>query len=163
MNIDSLKETLKSLMNNFDLADYMPQLDTLDGKVELLLRVAVMVGPLVLLGMGLVYFLAAPGEANYHLGYRCYYGMGSVEAWQFTQRLAGIVWSVLGLVLTVVMALIVGGYRDMQMDAMISSAVKCLLWELGLTAVSVLGINVTAMVLFDARGRRRVCEKKNEA
>ena len=159
MSIDSLKE----LMNSFDLADYLPQLDTLTGKVELLLRIAVMVGPLVLLAMGLIYFLAAPQEANYQLGYRCYYGMGSVEAWQFTQKLAGTVWSVLGLALAIVMALIVNRYRGMEMMDMVMSAAKCLLWEIGLTAVSVLGINITAMVMYDSRGRRRVYGKKNEA
>lgn len=156
MSIDSLK----SLMNNFNLADYLPQLDTLTGRVELVLRLCVMAGPLVLLAMGLIYFLAAPKEANYHLGYRCYYGMGSVAAWQFTQKLAGAVWSGLGLVLTIVMALIVGGFRGMEMMDMVLAAAKCLLWEIGLTAVSVLGINITVTALFDSRGRRRVYGNK---
>lgn len=160
MNIETLKETLKSLMNNFELADYLPQLDSLEGKVELVLRIAVMAGPLILLGMGLVYFLAAPREANYHLGYRCYFGMGSVEAWQFTQRLAGTVWSVLGLVLTVIMALIVGGYRGMEMMDMIMSAVRCLLWQIGLAAVSVVGINATVAILFKTNGTRRTFGKE---
>lgn len=158
MSIDSLK----ALMNDFDLANYLPELDTLTGKVELLLRIGVLVGPLVLLGMGLVYFLASPKEANYHLGYRCYFGMGSVEAWQFTQKLAGIIWSVLGLILTVVMALICNRYRGMELMDMVMSAVKCLLWEVGLTVVSVLGINTTVAILFDARGSRRKSRKVND-
>ena len=47
--------------------------------------------------MGLLYFFAAPKEANHHFGYRCYFGMGSELAWRFTQRLSGIVLGVLGV------------------------------------------------------------------
>lgn len=148
-------EELKSLLNDFDLAALMPDLSTFLGKLELIVRIAVMVAPLALLGMGLLYFLAPPKEANYKLGYRCFWGMGSEEAWQFTQRLAGIVWSVLGLVLTVVMAIVSLRFHALEADAMTWLAVKCILWELGLVAVSILGINITLIALYDVKGVRR--------
>lgn len=151
MSIDSLK----SLLSDFDPASFFPKLDTLLGKIELILRIAVMIGPLVLLVLGLLYLFASPKEANHHFGYRCYFGMGSVEAWAFSQKLAGIVWSALGLVLTIIMALIVNRYRTMEAEAMLWSAVKCILWELGLTAVSTIGINATVMWFFDRNGNRR--------
>jgi len=144
-----------SLFEDFDLAAFLPKLDTLLGWIETLLRVCVMAGPLALLGFGLLYLLAPPKEANYSLGYRFWWSMSSLDAWQFTHRLVGIVWSVLGLLLTVIMALICNGYRRMEPMDMVWSAVKCLGWELGLTAVACLAINVVVVVVFDQRGFRR--------
>ena len=148
-------DALKDLLEGFDLEALLPQLDTLLGKVELITRIAVMVGPVVLLGMGLFYFLAAPKEANHALGYRFYWGMSSVEAWQFTQRLAGAVWAVLGLVLTVVMALLCARFRGMEAMDMVWFALRLVLWELGLVAVSCLAIDITVLVFFDRKGSRR--------
>ena len=148
-------EALKALMEDFDPAAIMPDLSTFLGKLEVGMRVAVMAAPLVLLGLGLLYFLAAPKEANYKLGYRFFWGMSSVEAWQFTQRLAGIVWCVLGLTLCIVMAVLSGKFRGMEADAMTYRAVKYILWELGYVVVSVLLINLTVLVCFDRKGDLR--------
>lgn len=158
MSIDSLK----ALLEGFDPASFLPELDSLAGKIETVLRIAVMAGPVVLLAVGLAYLLLSPKEANHSFGYRCYFGMGSVEAWRFSQRLAGLVWSALGLVLSIVMLIIVNRYRGMDMDAMVWSAVKCILWELGLTLFSWLAINVTVAIFFDAKGYRRLDRKKQK-
>ena len=99
-------DDFKALMDGFDPASLLPELDTLIGKLALVARIAVLIGPVMLLVMGLLYFFASPKEANYHFGYRCYYGMGSVQAWQFTQHLAGIVWGALGLILGIVMLVV---------------------------------------------------------
>lgn len=154
-------KTIKQILTDFDLAKYLPALDSIVGWIELMTRVAVLAAPLILLGLGLWYFLAPPKEANHRAGYRCYFGMGSVEAWQFTQRLAGSVWSVLGLVLTIVMAVICNGFRDMETMKMLTSAVYCILWEIGLIAVSILAINITVMIRYSSRGilRKRWMKK----
>ena len=94
MSIDDFK----GLMDAFDPASLLPELDPILDKLAWIARIVVLLGPGVMLLMGLVYLLATPKEANYYIGYRCYYGMGSVEAWRFTQRLAGIVFAALGLV-----------------------------------------------------------------
>ena len=99
-------DAIMSLLQNFDFAAFIPGLNTVLGWIELGVRIAVMIGPLVLLFLGLLSFLAPTKEANHRLGFKAYWGMGSVEAWQFTQRLAGICWAVLGVGLTVIMALI---------------------------------------------------------
>ena len=148
-------DALKSLFEGFDFAAFVPEVDTVLGWVELICRLAVMVGPLVLLGFGLVYLLAPPKEANHSVGYRFWWGMASLEAWQFTQRLAGMIWSALGLILTIVMALICNGFRGMEPMDMVWSAVVCLLWELGLAAAACLAVNITVIVLFDRNGFRR--------
>lgn len=148
-------DALKSLFSDFDFAAFIPNLDTVLGWVELIARLAVMAGPLFLLGFGLVFLLSPPKEANHVAGYRFWWGMASLDAWQFTQKLAGMVWSALGLVLTIVMALICNGFRNLEPMDMVWSAVKCLLWELGLAGAACLGINITVMVVFDKYGYRR--------
>jgi uncharacterized membrane protein len=148
-------EDLKGLMDEFDPASLLPELDgILDGIVSLA-RMAVMVGPILLLAAGLAYLLLAPKEANYTFGYRCAFGMGSVEAWRFTQRLAGIVWSVLGLVLSIVMRAKTGNFIDMEISQMLWQAVKCLIWETGIVAVSCLVINTVVMARFTYSGEYR--------
>ena len=154
MNFESF-EDIKVLMDNFDPAALLPDLTTVVGKVEFITRLAVMVGPVVLLVLGILYFFAAPKEANYRFGYRCYFGMGSEEAWRFTQRFAGLVWGVLGLVLTVVMLIITGSFGGNPIMDIIGKGAKCLLWEGGLILVSILGINLTAMLCYDRKGLRR--------
>ena len=131
------------------------KLDTIVGKMEFLMRLAVLAGPVLLLLMGLIYLFAAPKEANYYLGYRCYFGMGSVEAWRFTQRIAGLVWSVLGLVLAVVMLLISSGFHGKQVMDMTAQAVKCVMWQVAIIALACLAVNTVVAVLFDREGRPR--------
>ena len=153
MNFESF-EDIKVLMDNFDPATLLPDLTTVVGKVELITRIAVILGPAVVLGLGLMYLLIPPKEANHGFGYRFYFGMGSVEAWRFTQRLAGAVWSVLGLALTVVMVLITSGFGGDIMEV-VSSGVTCLLWEAALITASCLVINTIVTVRFNRKGDRR--------
>ena len=152
-------ESIKELMDAFDPASLLPQLDSVFETVVLACRIAVMVGPIVLLLMGLVYLFFTPREANHYIGYRCYYGMGSVQAWRFTQRLAGIVFGSLGLILTVVMLFVTNGFAGMEVMDMVWKAVTCLLWEAGLTILATLGVNFIVFSGFDRNGELRRREK----
>ena len=147
--------SIKEMMDGFDPATLLPELDQVFSTMALVCRVAVLVGPIVLLVMGILYFFVSPKEANYHFGYRCYFGMGSVQAWQFTQRIAGIVFAALGLILTVVMLIVCAGFRGQPMPDMIGSGITALIWQIVLAALAVVGINVTIAVLFDRQGERR--------
>ena len=148
LSIDSIKE----LMDGFDPAALLPELDTVFGKIALVCRIAVMIGPVLLLLLGLTYLFLAPKEANHYLGYRCYFGMGSVQAWRFTQKFSGIVLGVLGLVLTAVMVFMMMSFRGMAVEAMVWRAVKCLIWEAALALLANLAINGTVFFLFDSNG-----------
>ena len=148
-------DDLKTLMDEFDPAALLPQIDTIVGKVEFIMRIAVMIGPIILLVLGLAYIFLSPKEANYYFGYRCYFGMGSVNAWRFTQRLAGIVWGGLGLVLTVVMLLVCSSFRGKEIVDILSSAMTCVLWQAGLIAVACLAINGIVAVRYDGKGELR--------
>ncbi|MBQ7344963.1 MAG: SdpI family protein [Oscillospiraceae bacterium] len=142
-------------MDDLDLGSLIPSLDSLLGWLDLVLRVAVMAGPLAMLGLGLFYFLAAPKEANWTAGYRFRYGMAKVQSWQFMQRLAGIVFSGAGLVLTVIMTICCAGFKQLPPMDMAMEAGKLILWELVILVVAKIGINVTVIALFDSEGNRR--------
>ena len=150
-SIDSIKE----LMDGFDPASLLPELDSVFGKIELVCRIAVMVGPVLLIALGLTYLLLSPKEANHHLGYRCYFGMGSVQAWRFTQKFSGVVLGGLGLILTAVMVFMMMSFRGMEVEAMLWRAVKCLIWEAALALLANLAIQAAAFFLFDANGDYR--------
>ncbi len=154
MNTESF-EDIKSLLDNLDPTALLPDLTTLVGQVAFVTRIAVVAGPVVLMVMGLLYFFAAPGEANYHFGYRCYHGMGSEEAWRFTQRLAGILWGGLGIVLTLVMVVLSAGFADGEIMDVITRGMVCLLWEVAVTVLSCIVINVTVTLRYNRKGERR--------
>ena len=156
MSIDSIKD----IMDAFDPASLLPDLSSIDDTIATLCRTVVLAGPIVLLVLGIAYLLLAPKEANYRFGYRCLFGMGSVEAWRFSQRIAGLVFGALGLILTVVMILICGSFGDIQTMDIVWKAVRCLLWEAGLSIVACLGISIFVMTKFTFSGEIR--EKKQE-
>ena len=156
-------ESLKKAFENFDLATLFPKLDSVFGKITLICRVCVLVGPILLLILGLCYLFLAPKEANYYFGYRCYYGMGSVHAWRFTQRIAGMILGSLGLALTIVMAILSLGFAAMEIEAMVWRAVWCLVWEAVLSLLATLAINGLAMYWFDRKGELRRRPKKKNA
>ena len=89
--------------------------------------------------------------------------MGSVEAWRFTQRLAGIVWAALGIALTVAMVVITGGYGSKEVIQVVDSAITCLIWEIVLAAISIIAINVIVMLTFDSKGYPRKRKNKDAA
>ena len=121
-----------------------------------------MIGPVVLLVLGLAYLFLSPREANYYFGYRCYFGMGSVQAWRFTQRMAGMLFGGVGLILTIVMFLISGGFAGMEITQMVWKAAGCLAWQVGITLALTLLINFLAFFFFDAKGNPRRKKKKEE-
>ena len=148
-------EDLKGLMDGFDPASLLPELDSILGVITYAVRIAVLLGPIALLVLGLGYLIFAPREANYIFGYRCTFGMGSVEAWRFTQRLAGIVWGVLGLVLTLVMVSLTGKFAGLDVAEALGLAAKYVLWEAVLALVSSLVINTVVMIRFTYDGEYR--------
>ena len=146
---------LKSLLSDFDPAALVPDLGAIFNNLDAALRVVVLAGPLCLLGLGLLYLLAPPSEANHVFGYRHFWGMSSVEAWRFTQKTAGLVWTGLGLALTIIMAFLCNGYRELAAEAMLMSALTSVGVELLLVFLSTLLINTLVIFHFDRKGTRR--------
>ena len=150
-----MAHSLNFLLAGADPAALLPDLWAIFDNLDAALRVVVLVGPLCLLGLGLLYLLAPPAEANHIFGYRHFWGMSSVEAWQYTQKTAGFVWTSLGAILTVAMAFICNGYRDMAWEAMLLSALISVIAELLFVVISTFLINALVILAFDRKGDRR--------
>ena len=148
-------DKIKSLLEGFSLDNIVMPLDTLLGRVEALVRIAIILGPVIMLVLGLVYWFRGPKEANRHFGFRTYFGMGSVEAWRFTQKLAGLLWTGLGGLLFIVMGIISLTLRGKDAYAMMNTAKNCLIWQVVLIALCCLGISIAAAVFFDKDGNPR--------
>ena len=148
-------EDLKSIMDAFDPASLLPEMESVLNVLVDAVRLAILAGPVVVLALGVLFLVFAPKEANYYLGYRCAFGMGSVEAWRFTQRLAGIIWTVLGLVLTVGMFILTRKFSQLNAYDVVWTGVKYILWEVSLVAASSLFINGVVMTQFTYDGEYR--------
>ena len=148
-------ESIKEIMDAFDPASLLPELGDIFSAITTVCQIAVMVGPVILLALGLAYLFFAPKEANHYFGYRCYFGMGSVEAWRFTQRLAGILLGAVGLILTGVMLVMSMGFSGMDTMEMVWKAFWCLIWEGALALLANVAIWAAAAIRFDARGNFR--------
>ena len=153
-------ESIKEIMDGFDPAALLPDLSGLLGSLETVCRWAVLIGPVILLVMGLAYLFLSPKEANYYFGYRTYFGMGSVHAWRFTQRIAGVILGGLGLILTVVMLVVSGSFGGMEVMDMVWKAVSCLIWEVMLGLIANITIAAAAATTFDRNGEYRKKKKK---
>ena len=151
MTIDDLKKALEGS----DPGAVLPDLNAIMDKMAPIMRIALLAGPIILLVLGLLYLFASPKEANYKFGYRCYFGMGSVRAWRYSQRLAGILYSAVGLILTLVMLPITGKFQNMDIMDMLLKTVKCGIWEAVIIILATLAINLTVAFFFDAKGHLR--------
>lgn len=147
--------SIKKLLDGFEPAEILPDLGELFGSLSMVCRVAVMIGPVILLILGLAYLFLAPKEANYYFGYRCYFGMGSIYAWRFTQRLAGLLFTAGGLILSIVMYVLSCGFSGMEVTDMVWRAVDCLVWQAVVALVLSLLVNFAAFFFFDRNGAPR--------
>lgn len=150
-SIDSIKE----MMDGFDPAALLPQIDCIVDWVKLICRLAVMVGPIVLVLAGLSYLLLAPKEANYYFGYRTAFGMGSVAAWRHTQKVAGWMFAGVGLVLTVIMLMVCVTFGGLEPMTAVWRAAKCMIAEAVIALIVVLSINSVAAFTYDYKGNKR--------
>ncbi len=148
-------EAIMDLLAGFDPSALLPDISTTLGVLELIARIAILAVPVVLLILGLIYFFRPPKEANHSFGYRTYFGMGSVEAWRYTQWLAGIVYGGLGAVLTIIMLVLGFTMKSKETMSLLTTAAICIVVEILLTLAASLVINITALVRYDRDGYRR--------
>ena len=151
MNLESIKE----FFSGFDKLPTLPDPGPLVDKADLIARLLVMAGPVVMIIMGLLYLFAAPQEANHHFGYRCYFGMGSEQAWRYTQRIAGFTWSGLGLVLTVAMLLVTAKFAQQDLLEVLTTAVVCVVVEALVLLLASIVIRTIVAARYNRHGERR--------
>ena len=151
--------SITALFDKIDFSKLVPELDTLLGKLQAVAGWALMIGPIVMVALGLWYYFLPPKEANHKVGFRTWFGMGSVEAWQFTQRLAGIVWTGLGIVLLVISLIVALTFGKKDAMQIATSAFVCLMWQAGLALIGSFAVSFIVFLRYDTLGYRR---KENE-
>lgn len=143
-----------------DLLDALiPSLEKLMGDMRSWLGIAMIIGPVIFIVMGLVYYFLAPPEANHKLGYRTYFGMGSVTAWKFTQKLAGIVWGGLGIILAIVAIIGCVIMVGQELNKATSTALTILIIEAVAAVLAFLTVEITVILRYDMNGSARKKKK----
>ena len=149
-------ENIKQLMDGVDIAQLFPDMETVLRFAGNVARFSLLIGPAVLLFLGLHYLLLAPKEANYTTGYRFRWGMASVESWQYMQRVAGVIWSALGVGLVIAMGIVAGRMGELEIMDRLLLVVRNLALEALLVLLSCLVIDILVFLRYDRKGRRRL-------
>ena len=141
--------------NELNLGALLPGIDLVVVLLRLATGLLVIGGPIALLAFGLLYTYKPPKEANYSLGYRCWWGMASLESWTYTQQVAGKIFMLLGIGLSAIGLVMCILFLFLDMMTVVITAVICLVIELILLAIACLVINILVIVKFDKDGYRR--------
>lgn len=148
-------EAITAFLESFDIAKLLPELGKFISDLRFWLGLFMLAGPIVMLLLGLWYFFLPTKEANHHVGFRTYFGMGSPDAWKFTQKRAGLLFMIGGGVLTVaaiVLLVLLAGAEPMKMA---TTALILLLIQV-LVAFSLwLTVQLTIMIRYDKQGNRK--------
>lgn len=148
-------DKIMDLLNNFSLEKYIPKLDSVMDVTQKAIELAVRVGPLCILVLGLIYLLIPPKEANRHFGFRTYFGMGSIPAWRFTQRVSGAIMSVIGLILLLTASSAVKKFAGMDLMAMSEKAFQLIKGQIICALVIYILMFLLTAVLFNRKGQYR--------
>jgi hypothetical protein len=152
--LDKLMSIFEGL-NLSGLKDKIPSAESLVSGLTGWSVFLVLLGPLLMLGLGIFYMFFAPKEANHVLGYRFFYAKSRVSVWQFAQRLAGMVYAGVGGILFIVMLIISLRFGRLAAPDMVWLAAKCVMWQVALALIATLAVNVVIVVLFDFKGNPR--------
>lgn len=147
---------ISSLLDGLDnIGNLVPALEKLLSSAQLWLTIVLLIGPAAMLILGVIYLFLPPKEANHHIGYRTYFGMGSVEAWLHTQKLAGIIYGGLGIILGIIMIFVSVSLKNKDMMQAFTSAITWLCVQVGIVLLVYLGLFVYTAIVFDRHGNRR--------
>lgn len=139
----------------FDLAEILPDVSSIFGIMLLISRIVILIGPAVMLGLGLIYFAFPPKEANHHLGYRSWRSMGSVESWRYAQKICGLLFLAAGLIMMIDMGLLCREMKQMELTELMFTAVRCILVQIGVTVLIFVVVEVLLFIYFDIHGNRK--------
>ena len=140
---------------DMDFSWLVPEINGLMGTVKTLLILAMLVGPVLMVVFGLLYMFKAPKEANYRFGFRTYFGMGSTEAWQYTQRIAGLVFTALGGALLIAMIVVMCFFGRHDLLKNVTTAAICVSVQAGALLIARIVLSIVVSVYFDGFGDRR--------
>ena len=140
---------------DLDLSKFVPEMPAFLGGLRALLVLAILIGPILLVALGAMYLLRPAPEANFKYGFRTYFGMGSIEAWRFSQKIAGLAFGGLGAVLLLVMFIVVLTFFKKDLFQIANTAIVCLIWQAVLALIARITVSILCCVYFDRNGDRR--------
>lgn len=148
-------DDILSLLQDFDVTNFLPAPGDYISSLVGWVRFAVLLGPLILLGLGVWYYFWPPKEANHSVGFRTYWGMGSIKAWLFSQKLAGMSFMILGGVLLLLSLLISLTFNGSKAMGMINTALILVVIQLVLILGLCIVLNLLIYRAFDKDGKAR--------
>jgi len=143
-----------SFLKEFDIKNILPDMSTFLGRMEAFTRLAVILGPLVLLALGAWYFFKPPKYGTNTMGFRTRASKSSRPAWEFAQRLAGFIWMILGGGLFLIMLIISLFYGKMEPMAMVVTALVCVVLEALLVLASYIVVDVLIKKNFNLKNKK---------
>ena len=140
---------------DLDLSKFVPAMPVFLGALRALLVIIILAGPILLVTLGAMYLLRPAPEANFKYGFRTYFGMGSVEAWRFSQRIGGLVYIILGGVMTLgaLVAFII--LLKSSIPTILTGCAARLVIELILVTLTTFTLNIIISIRYDRDGYRR--------
>lgn len=148
-------DKIMDLLNNFSFEKYIPKLDSVMDITQQAIELAVRVGPFCILVLGLIYLLIPPKEANRYFGFRTYFGMGSIPAWRFTQRIAGAIMTVTGLILLLIVKSAIQKFAGQDLMEITEKAFDLIKVQIICALVIHVFMFLLTAVLFDRKGMCR--------
>ena len=148
-------ESITSALENFDLGSLLPDLFSMLSTVQGLCTLVMMFAPLLLLGLGIWYLFWPRKEVGARSGFYAYFAMGSEEAWLYTQKMAGLVWTGLGGLLTIIMAIVCITQSGNDASQVADTTKTWMIWQIILVGLSWLTLHILPAVFFDRAGNRR--------
>lgn len=146
---------LISKLFDMDLSALVPELPVFLGLMNTLLVLAVLIGPILMVVLGALYLFKPAPEANFKYGFRTYFGMGSIEAWQFSQRIAGLILGALGALLLIIMFIVVLTFIRKNLLQIAGTAIVCLIIQAVLAFAARIAISFLCWKYFDKDGNRK--------
>ncbi len=148
-------DDILSLLQDFDVANFLPEPDKFMSSLVGWVRLIVLAGPLVLLVLGLWYRFVAPKKPGSRGGFPLWVKIGSEQAWNFAQRLCNTAYLVVGGILTVLMLVISLFFNKDHGLAMVNIALVCVLVELIVIVIAWVVINLLVGKAYDKDGKLR--------
>ena len=133
---------LLSLLQDFDIANFLPEPDKFLRSLVGWTRLMILAGPVVLLVLGLWYLYGPAGEVRNTVGLRIFHVGDNPKAWRYAKKLAGAAYTALGGGLTVVMLVVSLFFSGKRGMGMITVALICVILELLLLIGTWIVINV---------------------
>ena len=127
---------------DLDLSKFVPEMPAFLGGLRALLVLAILIGPILLVTLGAMYLLRPAPEANFKYGFRTYFGMGSIEAWRFSQKIGGLAFGGLGAVLLLVMFIVVLTFFKKDLFQIANTAIVCLIWQAALALIARITVGI---------------------